>query len=60
MISVDLSVSGDVAYERFTYDMTLTDRKMGEVLTESGKGILVFRLAEDGNWRASLDGWSAN
>lgn len=58
--SIGFTVSGDWAFERYTYKSTDTDRKTGAVTTDFGKGINVFRRGADGKWRVAVDGWSSD
>lgn len=54
------TVSGDWAFERYTYKATDTDRKSGAVTTDTGKGINIFHRQPDGKWRVAVDGWSSD
>lgn len=56
--SIDFTVSGDYAFERYTYTHTDTNRETGEVMTGQGKGIIIFEQEDDGEWRVAIDGWS--
>jgi ketosteroid isomerase-like protein len=58
--SIGFTVSGDWAFERYTYKSTDTDRKSGVVTVDIGKGINVFHRGADGKWRVALDGWSSD
>lgn len=58
--SIGFTVSGDWAFERYTYKSTDTDRKTGAVTTDIGKGINVYRRGPDGKWRVAIDGWSSD
>lgn len=58
--SIGFTVSGDWAFERYTYKSTDTDKKTGAVTTDIGKGINVFRRGSDGKWRVAIDGWSSD
>lgn len=58
--SLGFTVSGDWAFERYTYKAIDTDRKTGAVLTDVGKGINIFRKGADGQWRVAVDGWSSD
>ena len=58
--SLGFTVNGDWAFERYTYKSTDTDRKTGEVATDVGKGINIFRRGADGKWRVAIDGWSSD
>ena len=53
-------MAGDTAFERYSYKSTDTDRKTGQVTTDTGKGINVFRKGQDGKWRVAIDGWSSD
>ena len=58
--SIGFTVNGDWAFERYTYKSTDTDKKTGEVITDIGKGINIYRRGADGKWRVSIDGWSSD
>ena len=58
--SIGFTVSGDRAFERYTYKSTDTDKKTGAVTTDVGKGINIFRRGSDGKWRVAIDGWSSD
>ena len=58
--SLGFTVSGDWAFERYTYKATDTDRKTGAVTTDIGKGINIFHRESDGKWRVAVDGWSSD
>jgi ketosteroid isomerase-like protein len=58
--SIGFTVSGDWAFERYTYKSADTDRKTGVVTTDVGKGINIYRRGPDGKWRVAIDGWSSD
>lgn len=58
--SLGFTVSGDWAFERYTYNATDTDKKTGAVTTDIGKGINIFHHDADGKWRVAVDGWSSD
>lgn len=58
--SIGFTVSGDWAFERYTYKSTDTDKKTGAITTDVGKGINIFRRGSDGKWRVAIDGWSSD
>lgn len=58
--SLDFTVSGDWAFERYAYKATDIDKKTGAVTIDIGKGINVFRRGPDGKWRVAIDGWSSD
>jgi ketosteroid isomerase-like protein len=59
-ISQGFTVTGDWAFERYTYASTDTDRKTGAVTHDKGKGITIYRRGRDGQWRVAVDGWSSD
>lgn len=58
--SIGFTVEGDWAFERYTYKSTDTDRQTGNVTTDVGKGVTIFRRGPDGKWRVAVDSWSSN
>jgi ketosteroid isomerase-like protein len=58
--SVGFEVSGDSAFERYTYKSIDPDKKTGAVTTDIGEGINIFRRGNDGRWRVAIDGWSSD
>lgn len=58
--SIGFTVSGDWAFERYTYKSTDTDKQTGAIATDVGKGINVYRRGSDGKWRVAIDGWSSD
>ena len=58
--SIGFTVSGDWAFERYTYKSADTDRKTGAVTRDVGKGINVCQHDADGHWRVAIDGWSTD
>lgn len=58
--SIGFTVSGEWAFERYTYKSTDTDKKTGAVTTDVGKGINIYRREADGKWRVAVDGWSSD
>ncbi len=58
--SLGFTVSGDWAFERYTYVSTDTDKKTGVVTGDKGKGVNIFHHDPDGKWRVAIDGWSSD
>ena len=54
----DVTVIGDWAFEDYTYELTMTPRAGGQPITESGKGMFVYRRGTDGQWRVARDVWN--
>lgn len=55
-----LTVSGDVAVERYVADLRLTPKAGGAATEERFKGIHVYRRQSDGSWRITHDVWNAD
>lgn len=51
-------VSGDFAFDRYTYSARLVGRDDGALLVENGKGVGIFRRSADGRWLLIIDSWS--
>ncbi len=58
--SVEFVVSGDWAFERYTYIAVDTPRGGGEAYTDTGNGINIYRLGDDGIWRVARDAWATD
>ncbi len=56
--SSDVSVAGDWAIERYTGTVMLTPRAGGETVTETIKGIHIYKRQSDGSWRIVQDIWN--
>jgi len=52
---VEVSRSGDLAYSRGVYTVTLTDRATNRPVSAQGKYIIVYRKERDGRWVAIHD-----
>ena len=53
--AVDVAKSGDLAYTRGTYTMTMTDRGTKQPMTDHGSYITVYKKQADGTWKAAED-----
>ncbi len=58
--SSDVTVAGDWAIERYTGTVTMTPRDGGETVTETIKGIHIYRLQPDGSWLITQDIWNSD
>lgn len=58
--SVEFVVSGDWAFERYTYKVIDTPRDGGAAYFDTGSGINIYRLGEDGIWRVARDVWATD
>jgi uncharacterized protein (TIGR02246 family) len=52
---IEVSHSGDLAYSRGHYQMTLTDRQTGQPTTEYGTYLTVWQRQADGRWKVIED-----
>ena len=48
--TTELVVSGDWAFRRYAYDLTLTPKDGSDVVSMKGYGIHMFRQGGDGDW----------
>lgn len=58
--SLEFVVSGDWAFERYSYKVIDTARDGGEAYTDTGNGINIYRLGSDGIWRVARDAWATS
>ena len=56
--SSDLTLAGDWAFERLTFNMTRTPVSGGESIQETGKCIHIYKRQADGSWRIAQDIWN--
>ena len=54
----EVKVTGDWAYERFSFRHTMTPTGGGEPTTARGKGVHVYRRQSDGSWKLARDLWN--
>jgi len=52
--TVEITRSGELAYETGTYDFVTTDKK-GKSTDEKGKYVVVWKKQTDGSWKAAVD-----
>ena len=52
---VDVAASGDLAYSRGHFSQQYTDPKTGQVMTQSGTYLEVFKKQDDGSWKMAED-----
>jgi len=58
--SSDVTVSGDLAVQRFTGTLTVTPKAGGDPMAETVKGIHVLRRQADGSWKITQDAWNTD
>jgi len=52
---IDVAGSGDLAYTRGSYQMTMTDPQTRKVVNDHGSYVTTYRRDQDGNWKAVAD-----
>ena len=52
---VEVAASGDIAYSRGTYRLTMSDPKTKQPITETGTYITTYKKQADGSWKAEDD-----
>ena len=58
--SFEFVVAGDWAFERYGYIATDTPAGGGAAITDTGKGLVLYRREPDGVWRVARDAWSSD
>lgn len=58
-VAIEIAKSGEVAYERGTFKMTVNDAA-GKPTTSAGKYVVVWRKQADGKWKAHTDIFNAD
>ena len=58
--STDVTVSGDLAVQRFTGLLTMTPKDGGEPMAETVRGIHVLQRQADGSWKITQDVWNTH
>ena len=58
--SSEAVVSGDWAFDRGTYDQTVTPKAGGAAVTEHGKYLWLLHRGADGSWKYARTTWNAN
>jgi uncharacterized protein (TIGR02246 family) len=57
--TIDVQVSGNMAFETGSYTMTLEMPPMGQMHDE-GKFLTVYERAKDGSWKIKVETWNMN
>lgn len=56
--SSDLTLAGDWAFERLTFNLGMTPVAGGESVQETGKCIHIYKRQADGSWKIAQDIWN--
>ena len=54
----EITVSGDLAMQRYSFHLTLQPKTGGAATTEAGSGLHIWRRGTDGRWRLAKDIWT--
>jgi ketosteroid isomerase-like protein len=57
---LELVVSGDWAFETYTYRAVDTPRRVGPAMIETGNGLSVYHRENDKGWRVARDVWATH
>lgn len=58
--SLEFIVSGEWAFERYSYKSTDTPKSRGSVVTDTGWGLVVYHRDADGKWRVARDAFGTD
>ena len=56
--TLEVVVSGDWAFRRYAYKLTLTPKAGGDVVTHQGQGVHMLHRERNGSWRVAKDIWN--
>lgn len=56
----DVTVAGDWAFEHYAGTLTMTPAGGGEAVTQTLKGIHIYRRQDDGSWKMVRDIWNVD
>ena len=54
----EIVVSGDLAFERYTFEWTVSPKNGGDSVNERGAGIQILQRQQDGTWKVTKDIWN--
>lgn len=60
VVSEEVTISGDWAYDRGTFSGTATPKAGGDSLSLEGKYLWILQRQEDGSWKYAIQMWSSN
>ena len=58
--SQEFKVAGDWAFERYSYNSIDTPAGGGDLVRDSGWGLVIYHHDSDGKWRVSRDAWGTD
>lgn len=57
---LEFVVSGEWAFEQYTYKENDTPKHGGANLQDTGKGLIIYHYDDDGVWRVARDAWNSD
>jgi len=54
----EIVVSGDLAFERYTFEWTVSPKNGGDSVNERGAGIQILQRQQGGTWKVIKDIWN--
>ena len=57
---VSFAEAGDWAYEMYSYKQSDKPKAGGDLITDTGKGLIVYHRDADGKWRVAKDAWNSD
>jgi ketosteroid isomerase-like protein len=54
----EIEASGDLAVQRYSFELTLQPKSGGVANTQHGSGLHIWRRGPDGQWRLAKDIWT--
>ena len=54
----EITVSGDVAIQRYSYQLSTTPRSGGPITTVTGSGLHIWKRTPEGQWQLVKDIWT--
>ena len=58
--SADVQVAGDLGVVRYAGELTMAPKKGGAPMTETIKGLHIYKRQPDGTWKIAQDVWNAD
>lgn len=58
--SVEVMFAGDWAFQRVSFELTLTPEGGGEPVEDRGTGVHIYRRQPDGSWKIHWDIWNSD
>jgi ketosteroid isomerase-like protein len=56
----EFTVTGEWAFERYSYKQNDRPRSGGAAVTDTGKSLIIYHRDSDGKWRVARDAWNSD